>query len=49
MKFKPTPQGFEQARQYATKIGKLSHFNSIKDSYRQLHIANGWYEERQNS
>lgn len=49
MKFKATTQGFKQARQYATKIGKLSKFNSLKDSYLQLHTANKWYEERQNS
>lgn len=45
MKFKPTPEGFEQAREYVTEIGLLDKWNSIKDSYLQLHQANEWYKE----
>lgn len=47
MQFKATKEGFDSAKQYAMKIGKLNEFNSIKDSYLQLNKANQWYNDRQ--
>lgn len=45
MIFKQTPEGFEEAKEFATKIGRLDEFNAIKDSYLQVHEANLWYND----
>lgn len=43
--FEYTPEGFEQARAYAEKIGKLKSFDALKDNYVKVYKANQWYNE----
>lgn len=40
-----TPEGHKKARELAKKLGKLEEFESVKDSWMQVALANEWLEE----